>query len=595
MKSKLTVFVSAPLLFGFCRLAEAQWQTQSLLIKPGWTAVYLHVDASYQTIDQLVGADLSNPISEIWQWRPAPSTLQFVTTPQSPTMGNSQWANWARIGLGINSTFNALVPNAAYLIHSIAATNYNWQLKGTPVAPSYAWSSSGLNFSDFPTPGVNPPAFDSFLSLAPALQSAAEIYQYVGGALGPTNPARLFAYHTTPVTRGQAFWMRAGSLFNNYFGPFQVVFAGPSGLSFGDLVSQIGFHLRNVTPTNVTVSLSLLLSESPPLGQPAIAGVPPLLVRGALNTSNLTYAFSALNVGSTQSWVLPPQGQTGSDITVVLGLNRYAIANPAGALLGGVLQFTDSFGFSVVNVPVSAQAGSDAGLWVGNANVTQVGNYLKIYQTDTNNQPVLSTNGNYVITGINTNLGTVARPFPLRLIVHSNGTNAFLLQRVFYGVGLGSNTVVATTESALDPTQLGNARRISATHLPWSSANVPWAFAGQLVQGGNLTTTALVAYDDQSTSPFLHTYHPDHDNLDATFSTQLPQGSESYQITRQIRLAISPPGSDFASLTSAAQSLYGNYSEAITLAGLGGATRTFNVSGNFALNRISTISTLTTH
>src|SRR3974377_545749 len=80
MKLKFTPLFSAVLSLGFCRAAEAQWQTQSLLIRPGWTAVYLHVDASYQTIDQLVGADPSNPISEIWLWRPAPSTLQFVTS-----------------------------------------------------------------------------------------------------------------------------------------------------------------------------------------------------------------------------------------------------------------------------------------------------------------------------------------------------------------------------------------------------------------------------------------------------------------------------------------------------------------------------------
>ena len=595
MKSIVKTFWSGALVFAACLSADAQWQTQSLLIKPGWTAVYLHVDASYQSIDQLVGADLSNPIAEIWLWQPAPSTLQFVTSPQSPTQGNSQWANWARIGLGIPSTFNALVPNAAYLVHSVAATNYTWLLKGKPVSPTYAWTSSGLNFSDFPTPSINPPAFDSFLSLAPALQSAAEIYQYLGGPLGTGNPARLFAYHTTPVTRGQAFWMRAGSLFNSYFGPFQVAFSGPGGVDFADTVSQIGFHLRNVSPTNVTVSLRLLASETPPAGQTSVAGIPPLLVRGALNTSNLTYAFSTLGLGSTQSWTLPPQGQTGSDITVVLGLNRYAIANPPGAILAGILQFSDSFNFSEVDVPVSAVAGSEAGLWIGNANVTQVGNYLKIYQTDTNNQPVLSTNGNYVITGINTNLGAVAQAFPLRLIVHNTGSNVFLLQRVFYGLGPGSNAVIATTQSALDPAQLGNARRISATHLPWSAANVPWPFTGQLAQGSTLTTTAVVAYDDQSTNPFLHTYHPDHDNLDATFATELPQGSESYRITRQISLAISPPGNDFASLTSAAQTLYGNYFEAITLAGLGGATRNFNVAGTFALNRISTIATLTTH
>jgi hypothetical protein len=114
-----------------------------------------------------------------------------------------------------------------------------------------------------------------------------------------------------------------------------------------------------------------------------------------------------------------------------------------------------------------------------------------------------------------------------------------------------------------------------------------------MAQGGTLTTTVTTTYDDQSSNPFLHTYHPDHDNLDATFQNQLPQGSESYQITRQISLNILPPGNDFASLTTASQILSGNYAETISLGGLGGFTRTFSVAGIFSLTCISTVPVLT--
>ena len=40
--------------------------------------------------------------------------------------------------------------------------------------------------------------------------------------------------------------------------------------------------------------------------------------------------------------------------------------------------------------------------------------------------------------------------------------------------------------------------------------------------------------------------------------------------------------------------LTGQYTEVITLTGLNGAMRTFNTAGTFSLNRISTVSTLTT-
>jgi hypothetical protein len=225
--------------------------------------------------------------------------------------------------------------------------------------------------------------------------------------------------------------------------------------------------------------------------------------------------------------------------------------------------------------------------------VSQVGNYLKTYQRDNNNAPVVSSNGTYVITGVNTNLGAVAQSYPLRLIVHYDGTNAFLLQRVYYGLDPYTNVVIATSESLLDPNHLSTARRISATHLPWTDDNAPWPFVGQLTQGGSLVTTAVLPYDDQRSNPFLHTYHPDHDNLDASFQTQLPPGSESYGVSRQITLSLTPPGNDFVSLTSSAQSLSGDYLEAITVSGLGGATRSFNVTGSFSLSRLSPIATLT--
>ena len=593
MKHKfLSALVGPAILLGLGHSARAQWQTQSLLIKPGWTAIYLHVDASYQTLDNLVGGDLNNPIQEIWLWNVSGSTLQYVTAPQAPLTTSSQWANWERLGTGLPSTLATLVPNGAYLVHSTAATNYTWNLKGKPVAPSYAWTTAGENFLDFPTSPNNPPAFDTFLSLAPALESVAQIYQYNGGQLGSTNPSQVFNLHNTTVTRGQAFWIQSGSYFNNYYGPFTAVIPSVGGVAFSNLTSQFSFHLQNTTAGKVTVTLNLLTSETPPSGQTLIVGVPPLLLRGALVTTNLTYSYSNLTTGTPASWTLAPQGSSGSDIVVVLGLNRYAMTASPGSLYAGILKFTDSTGYTEVDAPVSAVVANYTGLWVGSASVSQVANYLKIYQTDANNTPVVGTNGAYVVTGTNTSLGAVSSPFPLRLIVHNDATHVNLLQRVFFGSDINSNTIIALNESSLDPSQLGSARRISAIHLPWSATNVPFPMTGQLAPGGTLTASATFNYADQSSNPFLHTYHPDHDNLDATFQNQLPVGSESYGIQRQFTLTISPPNNDFASLTQAGQSFTGVYQETITMTGLGGATRTFNTAGSFGLTRLSPISVL---
>jgi hypothetical protein len=573
--------------------ALAQWQTQSLLVKPGWSAIYLHVDASYQTLDQLVGSNASNPITQLWLWQPPAGTLQFVTSPQSP-ISASQWVVWGRSGSGVSGSLGALVPNAAYLVYSAATTNYTWRLKGKPVAPDYSWTTSGLNFLGFPTSPANPPEFDTFLSMAPNLASVAEVFHYQGGPLGSGNPNQLFAYHTTPVTRGEAFWISSGTLFNKYFGPVQVLFPDMAGARFGDTAGQYSFRLVNVTATNVTVTLNLLGSETPPGGQTPVVDAPPLLVRGAQSMSNLTYSYTNFRASSPQTWTLTPQGQDGSNIKVVLGLNRYMMTNSSpGALYAGILQFTDSLGLSEVDVPVSAVQGSTAGLWVGQASIMQVATYLKTYQRDANHNLAVSDSGSYIVSGIDTNLGAVSRPFPLRLILHNTGTSTYLLQRVYYGMDPGSNLVVATSQSALDPARLATARRISAVDLPWSSNNAPWVCTGTLEPGGTLATAVSLPYDDQASNPFLHTYNPDHDNLNANSQEELPPGAESYDIARQITLEILPPGDDFQSLTRAGQTLSGTYEESITVSGAGDASRTFNVSGIFAINRISTIATLT--
>jgi hypothetical protein len=1119
--------------------SDAQWLTQSVVVTNGWTAAYLYVDASSENIlPTTPGLPITadNPVDQVWLWKTPSSTAQYITTPESPLSSSGQWLYWSRTNN--QNTLSGLIPNAAYLIHSIATTNYTWKVKGKPVAPIYHWDMTGLNFIGFPTPPVNPPSFQNFLAPDAALASIVQIFEYVGGpfSTNPPNPVQVFSQYATPVTRGQAYWMSATNVYNAYFGPFNVNLPTPGGLDYGDSGGQFTLHLVNVTAAPLTVSLAVVPSETPPFGQSNIVAAPPMLLEGALNSSNLTYAYTNLPANSTPSasWTLAPAGQSGSDIAVVLGVNRFAMSSVAGSLYAGILRFTDSLGLSQIDVPVAATSANNTGLWIGSVSVTGVSYDLKSYatnsdgslvisavtnqlvttnpvtlgmttnlsvnnfsttnqtinyyqvtnqlistfaqeayqpgtngyvittnqtinsasvfttviQTDvigyyftnngtllvwettnttngpfavnypsstnqvvvtnsippvpTNGTPVIATNwvfanydltnqlvtngifmapvtnylvndfsvtnpvvttnaaydvigtnlvttgtntstawlyltnqssaaapllanvtggtsiltlssspplvpggtyylgvqnpnnvpvnyaiqvnfhlitnlppliltpkvvptnggyilnwsapsndlfqvqwtasipptwqtftnppyvsyntnfpasptnaqfsffddgsqtggslpsirfyrvitpgasnlfngqsqtnivgsgttayyainvppgadtatntllfagapvsllfttaapvginsgnyasssqptatsyattnypvvaflsttnyyptnkpllvttngpklivvnvvtnnntgitslstyyntnylvisnnytvllgvtnlsssttnlmgawnylstslstnsgfnitlaiatnstfliatnalvssvSNYVVTAYNTSLDAVAAPYPLRLIIFddSNG-NCSMLQRVYYGIRQNTNIVVATTESVLDQAHLNSARRITATHLPWTTTNTPWAFTGgTLGQGGTMTTTVIEPYDDQAANPFLHTYHPDHNNLDTQSPPhELPVGSESYIIKRQIALNVMPGTVDFISLTTANSSLTGNYNETITLTGLGGASKSYLTSGSFSLKRVSTIGILTT-
>ncbi len=914
------------LLLGGAVVAQAQWQTQSFTLKPGWNAIFTHVDASYQSLDSLV-PDENGPVAEVWLWKPTFSTIQFIDTPYTNAVANSQWAVWTS-ARGDTDTLTTLVGNGAYLVNNRTTTNFVWTVKGKPVPPSYQWTTTGLNFLGFPTPVSAAPSFATYLAPVPALdlaktlQNSARVFRYPGGNLGSTNPTEVVSVNasSTLVTRGQAFWVRGSTnYYNRYYGPVEVVLQNTAGLQYRDTLGTYSLRLKNLTTTSRTVSFTLVASETPPAGQPAITAVPQLLVRGALSTTTLTYSHAVL---ASQSFTLPPQGQAGSELEVVLGLNRSLMTAASGSLYAGILRITDTLGLQQTDVPVSATVPNASGLWVGSANINQVGQYLKSYpkvdptqtnqaaqinaaaaaasrppsgaeipgaqwlaretnssraysavassldgrtvvttvaggtlyvsqdfgtswtprdssrnwselacsadgsvmvaavyngaiyvssnygtnwaatasasaawaglacsadgnrlaavvaggqlststnrgtsflaqtnagtrnwssivmsadgmrlvaavnpgkpyfsldggntwaesafsaswttlassangsnviaggtgvnlytstdagrnwiprattnnwksvasstdgqrlaaavengqiytsddagltwaaqeqsrnwagivasgdatrlvavvnSTSTSNPGriytvsrsfasytvdsttglVLDQSGRYLSTGVNTNLAKVGSVFPLRLILHhrSEASQVSLLQHVYVGQGVnGTNTVIASRESLLDASQLASARRITATHLPFSKTNTPWSTAGTFNPGNVVRFTVALSYKDQTSNPFLHTFHPDHDNLDANFKALQPRGVESYDLTRTLKLTFSPAGTDFASLTATAQSRSGTYEETMTVGGRGAASRDFRLSGSFTLQLISPIATLT--
>ncbi len=624
--ARILSWVAFVMVAGWCQCGHAQWISQTNVLKPGWNAVFLHVDASYATLNQLMSSNL--PIGEIWYWQPALPTGQFIDSPQLPTGGGSQWATWTR-SLGSTSVLQRLTGNGAYLVRvTNNVTPYNWVVKGKPVLPTYKWTLTGLNFVGFPVPSAPAPTFESFFAPSTQLQQNGEVYFYQGGNLGTTNPVRLVAPRTTSVRRDQAYWVRAGDTYIQYFNPIQVVQNGTAGIQFGDTKGQAQFRIRNLANVPITVTLRQIASETPPVGQTSIAAAPPLLLRGAINTTNLTYGYTNLAAGP-RTWTLAAVGQVGSEVEVIIGLNRSQMVGAVGTNYAGVLRFTDSLGLSQVDMAVSATKESAVGLWIGGATVNYVSHYLKPYakaasaaeltallsrlqlaegangfhyERDTNSGRVLVFGGPQLMTGsylldgaIKIDSGKVASPFPLRLIIHNSGSSAKLLQKVFYGVGLSSNNVIATRESLLLPSQLADARRITSVHLPTSAGNIPWSFPGTMQPGGSMTASVPLSYDDQASNPFLHTYHPDHDNLDAQFTTSLAQGVESYGVTRQITLTFASPANDFGSLTQDTGDFTGDYAEVITFQARGSQTRQHNVLGTFLLKRLSDIATLTSN
>jgi hypothetical protein len=113
--------------------------------------------------------------------------------------------------------------------------------------------------------------------------------------------------------------------------------------------------------------------------------------------------------------------------------------------------------------------------------------------------------------------------------------------------------------------------------------------SGTVGPGQILTRRVTITFDD-STNPFVHRYHPDHNNKDAR-GQPLGAGIESYDLVRTLRFEFTAaPPAGVSTVGWGSSLIGGNYSEIIQ----GLHKQDLLVSGSFVLRRASEIGTLTT-
>ena len=186
--------------------------------------------------------------------------------------------------------------------------------------------------------------------------------------------------------------------------------------------------------------------------------------------------------------------------------------------------------------------------------------------------------------------GTAASgTYSVRVLLHvsDNGT-ARLLPKVYLGkLAAGSNEFgICTSQSLLQSTALASARRLSSAHLPFGQVITG---SGAVALGRQLTCTITLPYN-ASVSPFVHRFHPDHDNRNATFDADLGEGVESYTVTRvgTFDFTTTPPAGSSVTSGWGSSVLGGTYSE--ILSGLHSSS--IQIGGSFELRRASELGTL---
>jgi hypothetical protein len=451
------------------------------------------------------------------------------------------------------------------------------------MVPRLDWFPHGLNLVGFPVHPNQPPTFAEFFKFTPEVDTsksyANELYQLDSAGAGQ----RIFQPARSRIEPGRAYWVGCARA-PAYISALHVRPGSGSGLEFGTLLNRQELVVKNAHPTDpLTVWLRQRPSEEPPQvgGHPELAGPVPLsyLTRGASNT----WEWSRFPVAGLSRLLTPNEEWHLWFAVRRRDFSPYEPRGAYGATYQSIIEVSDAAESLLIRVPVVAQSprqlrsGSavaglethhdDEGLWVGSVVLDQV------------NAPAY--------TG--TNLLSTSAPASFRLLVHVDAYGqAQLLQRVVLAWDPTLNEAPHTNgtyalyadEQAL-PAEATDVKRIDSVAFPIMP---PVALTGSF---SNALTGGVTIPFDAPTNPFLHRYHPMHDNRDWDFNAYT-NAVETRTISRDVALT-------FNAVTNASTSSYhgvdrmgGIYRE--TLSGL--RAQPVLVRGGFALQRISRINQL---
>ena len=539
--------------------ARAQWVTRSYPLVTGWNGIWLAGDASYTTVADLFAAYPA--VTEVWRWNPNADQTNFVQTPSEPTTSSDEWTVWKRNDSD-EQLLSRMVANSSYLIRSTATTTLN--VKQLVVPPTATWLISGANFLGFPSAGsgTSAPTLSRYLASYPSasttvLAPTTKIYKYIGGELGPGNPLQV-APGTETLEKGKAYWFNVATV-GNFTAPVEYEVASSAGLAFGRTQAVMSVGITNRSTTSLTLTVALGASESAPGSQPAVSGGVPLTQR-VFNSS--TNSYTETPMGGSFTVTIAASGRT----TLDFGIDRSKMTGTADAFYASILRFTDSAGLSDVSLPVSGQTASTAGLWLMNTQVSQV-------------DSTVSGSGS-----------STPQPFPLLFLAHVDSAgNARLLSEAFVGkltttgnpvgICISESRVLGFSASDLKPV------RYFASQMPTSITSI--LGTGAMATGSTLSWVIPILFNDP-TNPFVHNYHPDHDNLNAK-GEALTAGQESFTINRncQFTFTADPPDGNYVAGWGTTV-LGGTYLESIS----GMHKQVLQVGGTFRMRRISEIASI---
>ncbi len=611
MKSTSAVFFCTLALL--TQIAHGQWQTQEITLRPGWNAIDLRIHPEPSIANDLFSGVA---IESAWEWNGKGATVEFIQDPSNLVPQAAEWTTWFSPESGKNflSDLITIRGGRTYLIHYTGANAFQWHVTGSPAKPEIDWAPDAFTLTGLPVSQSISLEFQEYFASSPA-HSPTQIFRL------STSGKWLFTSLSATIQPGVAYWIRTNGA-STFAAPMEVKRQQKRGIDFGELLEESEIILRNhrTEPTTLTVTLNAS-KPAPTSAGTTSAGTIALLYRdyeeaGSIDGDRVQIHPEWQPLRTSLTFTLAG----GEDKPLHLAVNRSKQGGNSGAF-HGLIEVRDTSGIQEI-IPVSVTLGSQtaqqtsansnlriaslqstqtshAGLWVGTATIDEV-NWVGGVPAN-----VIAANPDLVLVDKNTPRPTRSE-FQQRIIVHVDATGkAHLLQKVIQVWEEGTTipdpknpglTLVSTpgqyrlfsneeTAASFKGAALRNGisvpRRISTAAYPLKS---PLPLSGAF-KDGTLTGTIVLGYHDPL-NPFRHTFHPQHDNLDARYHSTLPPGVESYSITRNIQFEFQDEHPDRLVRPGWGYSeLGGVYRESIT----GLHKNTLNVKGHFTLRRVSQI------
>lgn len=569
-------------LFSACQVWAGSY-TQTIELQPGWNAIHVEVEPDFNAIEQVFAGI---PVASIWRWIPDDRPVTFIQDPDEDFLTVDGWYGYfpPERPESILTNLHTINANQSYLVRLLGSSPRSVEISGQPRLRPMRWRSDGFQLTGFPVVPGNEPTFAAWFAGSEAHEGQS-IYRLDDGQWQLVSQPQI-----TRMRSGEAYWVYTRGR-SAYQGPLGVELDFGDRLDFGASVARDSVVVRNRSGVSNQIRIRRLDAEVPvPLALATIdeeTGDTEWPVIPEHTTFSLPVDESRiLRFGVQRASLFANNASQVIEISNGLGSRLLLDVSAAVYQPSSLAQAATS---SNARAGTASQRSTDprfAGLWLGVASIDQVS--------------VAQAGGVVPVP--------TGSDFPLRMIVHVDAAgNVLLLKEViqmwqegtyrpdeenpeFNVVDEPGRYVLITDESLLP--QFSGAVLRDGEPVGIRLSTAAYDFEGRELElegvfgPGGLLTGTIVLDPTHPTNPFLHRFHPDHDNLDPQF---LNFRQEAYEVTRQMEFFFAtedPEGFDRPEWGNG--EVAGTFTESIS----GLHRSTIFVSGTFRFRRVLNIDQL---